>query len=101
MDTADEQGLDRVALPDLQFFPTAAEDKLIKRNKDKKKKQRHAVLATTETRGIKRKQVELEKVKLPSKKGKMFYQEYLKNIEDTQDDYTLLWSYGTLQKRAN
>ena len=122
---ANKQGLDKLILPDLQVFPTAAEDKAIKRciatkknanTPDDDEKKTKAIdkdggykKTATKTElvdknntntsavaiGGKRKigEVDCSDDLHTRKKRTITFQEYTQNIEDTQQDYTLLWSY--------
>jgi Ulp1 family protease len=86
-----EQRLGKLTLPDLQVFPTAAEDKAIKRNNAQKK---NANTSEDVTKGIKKRTNAIDDAEISKKKPKISFQEYIQNIEDTQQDYTSLWSYG-------
>ena len=115
---ANKHGLDKFILPDLQVFPTAAEDKAIKRyvamqknaktpddeNKTKEIEKdvdcddesvKNNTKASADAIGGKRKIGDKDSSDdmHSRKKRKITFQEYTQNIEDTNQDYTLLWSY--------
>ena len=89
---AKEQQLAKLTLPDLQVFPTAAEDKATKRNYAQRQK------ANTPEDVMKEEKKPIEKtvggMSFSKKRHKMSFQEYVQNVEETQQDYTSLWSYG-------
>ena len=127
---SEQEGLDMLILPDLQVFPTAAEDKAIKRFIAKKRKvqtpdeekkrnvidKEGAHEKTTKKMDLVNTTADADENK-PStsddksrkddfadnnlysrKKRKLTFQEYTQNIEDNQQDYTLLWSYEIKDK---
>ena len=79
--TAVSQGRGSVKLPDLQYFSTFAEDRAFKRSK--------AETAKDVSENTRSENSTLENI--PS----MFesYQDYLRRVEETQQDYSLIWSY--------
>ena len=89
---AKEQQLSKLTLPDLQVFPTAAEDKATKRNYAQRQK------ANTPDDVMKEEKNPIEKnvggMLFSNKRHKMSFQEYVQNLAETQQDYTSLWSYG-------
>ena len=86
----------KLQLPYLQFFPTAAEDKAVKRVD----RQKVDVVTKSHTAEAKKNQIyENTTVQhLQTDRKNMSYQEYLQNIEENEEDYTALWSYGINSK---
>ena len=89
---AKEQGNQDVFLPDIQFFSTAAEDKAFKRKKNQSKDENSTEQSTSHNN---KKSAEIIDVGSPNKKRKVSFKEYIENIEKNEQDYTLIWSYGS------
>ena len=87
-----------VDLPYLQFFPTAAKDKAVKRLDRQSIDEK-----LTNKKEVTNKKIMLDSTdqNLRRDKKKTSYQEYLQNIEDNEEDYTVLWSYGVNIKTAS
>ena len=113
----------KIFFPYLQFFPTAAEDKAIKRSdatssrketvvKTKSKEEKIDKQSSGDEQSLKISPAEnketkntQEEEKVPSEMikneiKKLTFKEYLRNIEENEDDYTALWSYGMNNARV-